>query len=57
MTIMPLVGRSAVARPTPVDHAGLEDELPACVIRDAEGSLVSMHTRCTKVSQETSDDN
>jgi hypothetical protein len=57
MATMPLVAMGALARIMPVDHGGLEDELPACVMRDAEGLLFSMHTRCTKVAQETSDDN
>lgn len=57
MMTMPLIARGAIARIMPVDGGALDDELPACVLRDSEGSLLSMHTRCTKVAQETSDDN
>lgn len=57
MTTIPLIVRGALARVASVDDGGLDEELPARVIKDAEGSLLSMHTRVTKVAQETSDDN
>jgi hydroxyethylthiazole kinase-like sugar kinase family protein len=57
MTIMPLVGKQALARPLDTHLSELDDELPASVAKAADGSLVSVSTRVTKVAQETSDDN
>lgn len=53
----PLVTKDALPRRVVLDLGTFDDELPACVAKSVGDLIVSMGTKCTKVAQETTDDN
>lgn len=53
----PLVTKGALPRWPILDLGISDDELPACVAKNVGDLAISMGTRCTKVAQETTDDN
>ena len=53
----PLVTKDAIPGQVVRDLVTFDDELPACVAKNIGGFVVSTETRCTKVDQETTDDN
>jgi len=53
----PLVTKDALPRRPILDLGASDDELPACVAKNVGALVIAMETRCTKVAQETTDDN
>ena len=53
----PLVTKDALPRRPIIDPGTSDDELPTCATRSVGDLVISMETRCTKVAQETTDDN
>jgi hypothetical protein len=57
MRSKPLVTKDALPRRPILDLGTFDDELPVCVAKNVGALVISMETRCTKVAQETTDDN
>ncbi len=53
----PLVTKDALPRRPILGPGTSDDELPACAAKNVGDLVISMETRCTKVAQETTDDN
>lgn len=53
----PLVVKGALLSRAVSNLVGLDEDLPACVEKNASGWIVSRTTADTKVTQETTDDN